>query len=84
MKINSKKIKHFIHLVRNWKVKAKKKVKLDSNVTLQKRKLFPLTLEERLNDSPSIFAEIPADRVKGIEAAKHFFSNTTKHIPPES
>ena len=30
------------------------------------------------------FAEIPADRVKGIEAAKYFFSNTIKHIPPES
>ena len=56
------------------KSRIKKKDELDSNVTLRKRKLFPLTLEERLKDSPNVFAEIPANRVKGIEAA----------IPPES
>ena len=66
------------------KSRLKKKDELDSNVTLRKRKLFPLTLEERLKDSPSIFAEIPADRVKGIEVAKDFFSNIIKQIPPES
>ena len=66
------------------KSRLKKKDKLDSNVTLRKRKLFPLTSEERLKDSPSVFAEIPADRVKGIEAAKDFFSNIIKQTPAES
>ena len=49
-----------------------------------KKKLFPLTSEERLKDSPSVFAEIPADGVKGIEGAKDFFGNVIKQIPPES
>ena len=44
-----------------------KKDKFNSNVTLRKRKLNPLTSKERL---PSIFTQIPADRAKGIEAAK--------------
>ena len=65
-------------------MKAKKKDKLDSNVTIQNRKLFPLTSEERLKDSPSVFTEIPAGKVKGIEAAKDFFSYIIKQIPPES
>ena len=66
------------------KSRLKKKDRLDSNVILQKIKLFPLTLEERLKDSPSVFAKIPADRVKGIEAAKDFFSNIIKQTPAES
>ena len=37
------------------------KKKLNSNVTLQKRKLYPLTSEERLKDLPSIFTQIPTD-----------------------
>ena len=37
------------------------KKKLNSNVTLQKRKLYPLTSEERSKDLPSIFTQIPTD-----------------------
>ena len=37
------------------------KKKLNSNVTLQKRKLYPLTSEGRLKDLPSIFTQIPTD-----------------------
>ena len=49
-----------------------------------KRRLHPLTLEDRLKDLPSIYTQIPADRVKKIEAAKNIFSNIIKPIPPES
>ena len=48
----------------------RKKDKLNSNVTLRKRKLNPLTSEERLKDLPSIFTQIPTNRAKRIEAAK--------------
>ena len=34
------------------------------NVTIWKRKLLPLTSEDRLKDIPSIFTKIPADRTK--------------------
>ena len=47
-----------------------KKDKLNSNVTLQKRKSYPLTSEERLKDLPSIVTQIPTGRVKRIEVAK--------------
>ena len=60
------------------------KKKLNSNVTLQKRKLYPLTSEGRLKDLPSIFTQIPTDWAKRIEAAKEFFSNIIKQVPPES
>ena len=61
-----------------------KKDKLNSNITLRKRKLYPLTSEERLKDLPSIFTQIPTDWAKRIEAAKEFFSNIIKQVPPES
>ena len=48
----------------------RKKDKLNSNVTLRKRKLNPLTSEERLKDLPSIFTQIPTNHAKRIEAAK--------------
>ena len=54
------------------------------NVTIQKRKLLPLTSEDRLKDLPSIYTQIPADRAKKNEAAKNVFSNIIKQIPPES
>ena len=31
-------------------------------VTIRKRKLLPLTSEDRLKDLPSIYTQIPADR----------------------
>ena len=54
------------------------------NVTVRKRKLLPLTSEERLKDLPSIYTTIPADRTKKIESAIEIFSNIIKRIPPES
>ena len=48
------------------------------NVSIQKRKLLPLTSDDRLKDLPSIYTEIPADRVKKIETAKNVFSNIIK------
>ena len=64
-----------------------KKDKLCSNVTDQKRKLLPIapiTSEEKLKDLASIYTQIPTDCSKKIEAAKNFFSNIIKQIPPES
>ena len=55
-----------------------------SNITVRKRKLYPLTSEERLKDLPSIYTEIPTDWAKKIEAAKEVFSNIIKQVPPES
>ena len=46
--------------------------------------IAPITSEERLKDLPSIYTQIPTDRAKKIEAAKNFFSNIIKQIPPES
>ena len=37
-----------------------------------------------MKDLPSIYTEIPTDRAKKIEAAKEFFSNLIKQVPPES
>ena len=54
------------------------------NVTLRKRKLLPLTSEDRLKDLPSIYTQIAADRTKNTEVAKNVFSNIMKQIPPES
>ena len=54
------------------------------NVTIQKRKLLPLTSEDRWKDLPSIYTQIPVDWSKKIEAAKNVFSNIIKQIPTES
>ena len=54
------------------------------NVTIRKKKLLPLTSEDRLKDLPSIYTQIPADQAKKIEAAKNVFSNIMKQILPES
>ena len=51
------------------------------NVTVRKRKLLPLTSEDR---SSSIYSKILVDRNKKIESAKEIFSNIIKRIPPES
>ena len=44
------------------------------NVTIRKRKLLPLTSEDRLKDLPSIYTQIPADWAKKIppESYKKF------------
>ena len=54
------------------------------NVTIRKRKLLPLTSEDRLKDLPSIYTKIPTDKFKKVEAAKEVFSNIIKQILPES
>ena len=54
------------------------------NVTVRKRKLLPLTPEDRLKELPSIYSKIPVDKNKKIESAKEIFSTIIKRIPPES
>ena len=46
--------------------------------------MTPLTSEDRLKETPSIYSLIPADKTKKIESAKIVFSNIIKNIPPES
>ena len=65
-------------------MKTSRLIKPRSNITVRKRKLYPLTSEERLKDIPSLYTEIPTDHVKKIVAAKEFFSNIIKQVPPES
>ena len=48
------------------------------NVTVRKRKLLPLTSEDRLKDLPSIYTKIPGDPTKKIESAKEIFRNIIK------
>ena len=50
----------------------------------RKRKLLPLTSEDRLKDLPSIFKTVPADPHIKTESAKAIFRNITGPIPPES
>ena len=52
------------------------------NVTIRKRKLLPLTSEDRLENLARIYAKVPADSTKKIESAKEIFSNIIKQIPP--
>ena len=54
------------------------------NVTIRKRKLLPLTSEDRLENLSGIYAKVPADCTKKIESAKEIFSNIIKQIPSES
>ena len=63
------------------KIQTKNKFK---NVTMRKRKLLPLTSEDRLKNLPSIYAKVPADCTKNIESAKEIFSDIIKQIPPQS
>ena len=42
------------------------------NVTVRKRKLIPLTSEDRLKDLPSIFTNIPGDRTKTLNLLKKY------------
>ena len=54
------------------------------NITTRKRKMTPLTSEDRLKETPSIYSLIPANKTKIIESAKNIFSNIIKSIPPKS
>ena len=65
--------------------KRKSKNKFPYNTTSQrKRKLLPLTSEERLKELPSIYQTIPADPYNKIESTKEIFSDIIGRIPPES
>ena len=62
--------------------KRKSKNKFPYNATSQrKRKLLPLTSEERLKELPSIYQTVPANPYNKIESTKEIFSD---RIPPES
>ena len=65
--------------------KRKSKNKFPDNTTSQrKRKLLPLTSEERLKELPSIYQTIPVDPYNKIESTKEIFSDIIGRIPPES
>ena len=65
--------------------KRKSKNKFPYNTTSQrKRKLLPLTSEERLKELPSIYQLVPADPYNKIESTKEIFSEIIDRIPPES
>ena len=63
------------------KIKKVRKNPYD-NVTIRKRKLLPLTLNERLEELPSIYTEIPTDETKKIEAASKVFDKIIKQFLP--
>ena len=50
------------------------------NITVRKRKLIPLTSEDRLKELRSIYSKIP----RKIESAKAIFSNIIKRITPKN
>ena len=54
------------------------------NVTIRKKRLLPLTSEDRLKEMASIYSLVPVNKIKKIESAKNLFSNIIKNIPPES
>ena len=65
--------------------KRKSKNKFPYNTTSQrKRKLLPLTSEERLKELPSIYQTIPANPYNKIESTKEIFSDIIGRILPES
>ena len=63
------------------KKETKNKLK---KITIRKRKLLPLTSEDRLKELPSIYSKIPVACHKKIECSKEVFSNIIKRVPPES
>ena len=50
----------------------------------EKRKLLPLTSEERLKELPNIYRTIPVDPYNKIESTKEIFNDIIGRIPPES
>ena len=64
--------------------KRKSKNKFPYNTTSQrKRKLLPLTPEERLKELPSIYQLVPVDPYNKTESTKEIFSDIIGRIPPE-
>ena len=64
--------------------KRKSKNKFPYYTTSQrKRKLLPLTSEERLKELPIIYQTIPADSYNKIESPKEMFSDIISRILPE-
>ena len=53
-------------------------------MTIRKKRLLPLTSEDRLKEMASIYSLVPVNKIKKIESAKNLFSNIIKNIPPES
>ena len=53
------------------------------NVTKRKKRPSPLTSDDRLEEMPSIYSLVPANKIKKIESAKNIFSNIIKNIHPE-
>ena len=53
------------------------------NVTKRKKITSPLTSDDRLEEMPSIYSLVPANKIKKIESAKNIFSNIIKNIPPK-
>ena len=53
------------------------------NVTKRKKRPSPLTSDDRLEEMPSIYSLVPANKINKIESAKNIFSNIIKNIPPE-
>ena len=54
------------------------------NVRIRKRRLLPLTSEDKLKDFPIFTLKFQQIELKKIEVAKNVFSNMIKQIPPES
>ena len=61
---------------------VKKRKNPYDNVTTQKRKLLPITSEDRLKALPSLYSEIPTDQSKKVEAAKKVFDKFIKQVAP--
>ena len=53
------------------------------NVAKRKKRPSPLTSDDRLEEMPSIYSLVPANKIKKVESAKNIFSNIIKNIPPE-
>lgn len=62
--------------------KIKKVKNLINNIDSKRRKLLPLTSNERLEELPSIYTEIPTDETKKIEAASKVFDKIIKQFLP--
>ena len=54
------------------------------NVTSRKKRLKPLTSENKLKEMSSIYNLVPANKIKRIESTKNIFSSIIKNIPLEN
>ena len=53
-------------------------------MTSRKKRLKPLTSENKLKEMSSIYNLVPANKIKRIESAKNIFSSIIKNIPLEN